>query len=186
MVRALGLLTLSLSSCTQRQDASTHPTDYDYSCDVPLSGWRSQDTLFYPITVCDAPERRHPLLLGTTYDVWCSVRMAASYPYDGIPMTLIVQQLKEVEHHADSLTTYTTLEVSRNLLRQDIHTEVRTATGQPIGDTWGSLISCEAPVEDLSLRFDSAGSYRLLILPKTPSGLSLSGLSAIGLTLHRQ
>lgn len=186
MASLLLLLTLSLGSCIPVSDASSPAIDYDYSCDVPLSGWRSQDTLFYPISVLTAPERRHPLRLGTDYDVWCSVRMTSSYPYGDVPMTLVVQQMEEVTHPVDSLTTRTTIEVLRNILRHDLTAQVRLDTGEPLGGSWGSLITYDAPVHDhLSLRFDTTGTYRLLIIPKVPSGVSLTGLSAIGLTLRR-
>lgn len=166
----------SLSACSLPTHDSGSVTDYNHVADVTLSGWTESDTLFFPIEVTNPTHIRTPLQIGTTYRLGCSIRMASSYALNDVPMLLVVQQTDTVSGHT---------RIVRNLMREEIAPQVRDAEGRPMGNTWGSLIDYESRLDQLTIRFDTAGTYRMLLTPRTGPTSSFSGLSAIGLQLHR-
>lgn len=170
---------LAISAWCACSDRPATLTDYDQSVDVPCQNWRNEDTLFFPITVTDTPEIRTPLLLATDYHMDCCVRMGANYKYANVPMQLILQQTDTTS--ASAVQRH----VIRNLLRQEIAPTVRNAQGQELGSTWGSLIQYEGRIEDVTIRFDTAGTYQMLLIPAIDGATSLEGIHSIGLSLTR-
>lgn len=75
--------------------------------------------------------------------------------------------------------------IVRNVLRQRIAPAVRDTLGQPLGPSWGSLIDYEDYIDELTVEFDSTGTYRMLLIPETQHLSSFVGLSAIGITLSK-
>lgn len=176
------VLGLSLSAC-DLLSAPDDLTDYDYACDVPTRGWASHDTLIYPIEVSPQPGDFTPLRLDTPYDLWCSIRMTGNYAYRGVPMTLVLQQMQEpaVTDTPGSLPP----EVARYVTRLELVPEVRDAEGVALGASWGSLVQYEVLVQPEAVRFDSAGTYRLLVTPTLGGGAPLEGLASISFALRR-
>lgn len=165
----------SLTACSNSQGVSP---DYNTVVDIPILGWSASDTLFFPIQVTSPATIRTPLQVGKPYMVDYSIRMTSGFELDRVPMHLILQQTDTAEGG------YT--RIIRNVLRQDIAPAVRDSIGKPLGNTWGSLIDYESHLNDLTLRFDSTGTYRLMLIPATGSIDCFTGLSAIGLTFYRQ
>lgn len=170
------LLTLNLVSCIHQDDEASSRNVYDLCVSVPANGWSSQDTLFFPVDITASPAVRTPILRQTDYPVSCSIRMTDSYPYRSLPMMLIVQQTDTVgSSHGEQ-------RVKRNLLRRSIAPMLRDEDGRPLGDSWGSLIQYECPLDSLTLSFDSVGTYRMLIIPSTSGDAQLHGIVSIGLS----
>ena len=169
------LLTLlaSLTACSS--DGPYTAADYDTVIDVPVLSWMPTDTLLYPIVISSEATRYNPLRQGATYRLRCSVRMTAGFELTQVPMQFIVQQTDTAEGGH--------LRVLRNVCRHDIAPHVRDKRGQPLGSTWGSLICHEEVLPDVSLRFDSVGTYRMMLIPETSGLASFRGISAIGLSL---
>lgn len=94
-------------------------------------------------------------------------------------MQLIVQQ-------TDTLGQGGQERVTRNLLRKNIAPKVRDAEGRPLGSGWGSLISHEAQLDSLTLLFDSIGTYRMLLMPRTGELPALCGIASIGIQMERR
>lgn len=166
----------SLSACSLPTHDPSLVTDYNHVADVTLSGWTERDTLFFPIEVTSPAHIRTPLQVGTLYRLGCSIRMASSYALCDVPMLLVVQQIDTVSGHT---------RLVRNLMREEIAPQVRDSEGRPVGNTWGSFIDHESRLDPLTIQFDTAGTYRMLLTPRTGPASSFSGLSAIGLQLHR-
>lgn len=164
----------SLTACSSSQEPTP---DYNTVVDIPILGWSASDTLFFPIQVTSPATIRTPLQVGLPYHVNYSIRMTAGFELDRVPMHLILQQTDTAEGGHTRII--------RNVLRQDIAPAVRDSLGKPLGNTWGSLIDYESPLNEVSLKFDSAGTYRLMLIPETGSLNSFSGLSAMGLTFYR-
>lgn len=167
----------SLTACSSlSSEASGREPHYNTVNDVPILGWTETDTLLYPVLLTTPPTLRTPLVSGRSYDVYCSVRMTPGYAYQNVPMQLIVQQTDTVgtgyEH------------VVYNMLRQDIDVLVRDSLSRPLGTTWGSLIDYEARVPNLTLRFDSAGTYRMMLIPHLDRQTPLQGIASVGIALY--
>lgn len=171
---AAALLAINFLSCNTN-GGQTAKVSYDHSVDVPSREWRAQDTLFFPITISDEPEVRTSIIRGTDYPVWCSIRMTSDYPFTTVPMTLIIQQTDTTAQGGER--------VKRNYLRQHIEPVVRTPEGRPLGSSWGSLIQHEVRLDSLSLRFDSVGHYRMLLIPAVQGEVTLCGIASVGLSL---
>lgn len=163
---------LSLSACAP---SSPEPTagevHYSLSADVDLHGWAATDTLFYPIAVCEPRDVRTPLVPQHTYRSACCIRTDASCRLTHIPMQLVLQQVDDQGA------------VLRNVLRTEIAPQVRDDRGYMLGESWGSLYQYECDLPDLTLRFDSLGTYRLLLNPAIGSQAALEGIASIGLSL---
>lgn len=101
--------------------------------------------------------------------------MTSDYPFTTVPMTLIIQQTDTTAQGGER--------VKRNFLRQHIEPAVRTPEGRPLGSSWGSLIQHEVQLDSLSLRFDSAGHYRMLLIPAIQGEVTLRGITSVGLSL---
>jgi hypothetical protein len=106
-----------------------------------------------------------------------SIRMSADYHFTRVPMQFIIQQTDTIEGHEY---------IVRNILRQNIAPAVRDTLGKPLGPTWGSLIDYDNYIDGITIRFDSVGTYRMMLIPETQGLSSFIGLSAIGITLSRQ
>lgn len=172
-------LTVSLSACTS-SPTDAELTDYDLSVDVPCQRWTSTDTLFFPIDVTDAPLHRTPLLREASYRVRCNIRISADCKLTNVPMNLLLQQ-------TDTLGSPDRLpQVTRNLLRSVVCPAVRNADGRELGSTWGSLIQHEVPIDSLTMKFDSAGTYRILLIPAIEGPQGIEGVHSVGLALVRQ
>lgn len=167
---------VSLSACSSN-DAGPR-TDYDKALNVPIMGWAGGDTLLYTLHVTQPATLQHPLQVGIPYHMRCSIRMTSGFGLTHVPLQLSVQQTDTV---AGGHT-----HVVRNLLRCDVAPQVRDSLGRPLGATWGSLITHEQMLDDISLRFDSAGTYRIIVTPQAEGAQSFYGLSAIGLSLVRE
>lgn len=173
---AMVVAAISLTACSSPNPDVASPIGFNSSCDVDLKGWNPTDSLVFPILVTNPPTLRNPIHAGQCYSMLCNIRIAPEYPYTTVPMHLIVQQTDTLSGGHQH--------VVRNLLRQEINPAVRDSLGHPLGATWGSLIDYEAPLSgDISLKFDSAGTYRMILIPLTPDQSSLSGISSVGLTL---
>jgi len=168
----------SLVACRQASDSTSGELDYSHVVDVSLYGWGPADTLFFPVEVTWPAHVRTPLRQGLPYDVHCSVRMEGGYRLSDVPMCLIVQQTDTLE---DGHT-----HVIHNLLRQEIAPVVRDSLGLAFGSSWGSLIDYQTQLDGLTLQFDSVGTYRMLLIPRTGELPAISGISAIGLHLYRR
>ena len=169
------LLTLELASCA---DASEADTDYDVVTDVPVMGWTEADTLCFAVQVAESVRHTPVPLRGIDYRLRCSVRIQPDYAFAEVPMLLIVQQ-------TDTAGLGQGTRVVRNLMRRNISVRVRDAAGHPLGPTWGSMAQHEEMIDSLTLRFDTTGSYRLLLLPRAYNHTSLPGITAIGISLNR-
>ena len=167
-------LALSLAACT----GEGSDIRYDHSADVPSRGWTTSDTLFFPITISPTPDTRSPLYVDTDYRLACSIRMDASYAYTSLPLMLILQQTDTIGSPDGS--PY----VSRNLLRHALTIPLRDDRGYPVSSSWGSLFQHEVPIDSLTLRFDTVGTYRMLVFPATHSNARLDGITSVGLSLH--
>lgn len=165
----------SLSSCSSPNEP--HTAVYDYSVDVLQSGWTSADTLFYDLQLTDPATIKNPIVPRRTYQLSMSVRFDATFPFTTLPMHMLVQQ-------TDTAGGY--LHPIRNLLRRDLAPLMRDSIGQPIGHSWGSLVTQTIPLPDLTLRFDSAGTYRILITPHTGSHRSIPGIASVGVRLTQE
>lgn len=163
----------SLTACSS--ELLSPSADYDTVVDVNMLAWASNDTLFFPVEVPETPSAQNLLKHDHTYRLRCSVRMSADYRLESLPMQLIVQQ-------TDTLSSGHS-HVVRNLLRENVSTRVRDKQGMVLGDTWGSLTTHEEMLQDVTLRFDSVGSYRMLLVPRTNGLAAFKGISAIGLSL---
>ena len=165
---------LSLEACSR---SAADAIDYNTAQDTPVFGWKSTDTLYYPIQVTSPASIRTPIEVGIPYHIICGIRMAASFDMMRVPMMLIVQQTDTLEGHTV---------IVRNLLRQPIAPAVRDSVGRPLGSHWGSYIDHEASLPaDLTLRFDSIGNYRMMLTPIIPGLPSLQGISSVSLSLRR-
>ncbi len=175
MLAIMAIALTGLSACSSPNEP--HTAVYDYSVDVPQSGWTSADTLFYDLLLTQPATIKNPIVPRRTYQLSMSVRFDASFPFTALPLQLLVQQ-------TDTMGGY--LHPVRNLLRRDLAPQLRDSLGQPIGHTWGSLITQSIPLPDLTLRFDSAGTYRLLITPQTGSHRSIPGIASVGVRLTQE
>lgn len=171
----MAVAALMVSACQNNTDG-TEP-DYNVVIDVPMLGWKVADTLFFPIQITSPSTIRTPLLQGIPYQLGYSIRMSADYRYARVPMHLIIQQTDTTGGHEH---------IVRNVLRQHIAPAVRDTLGHPLGPSWGSLIDYDNYINDLTIRFDSVGSYRIMLIPDTRDASGFVGLSAIGLTLSKQ
>lgn len=171
MVVIMALIQISLSACSQN-DARTV---YDTSVDVPLQGWTSTDTLFYSIVITDSPSIKYPIATHQDYQMNISIRYAATFGLTHVPFQLTLQQ-------TDTLGGYE--HPIRNIFRQDLSLEVRDAEGVPLGDNWGSLYTISTPISSPTIRFDSAGTYRFMILPNLGDQKSLPGVASIGIEMR--
>jgi len=102
--------------------------------------------------------------------------MSTEFPFTRVPMQLIIQQTDTTEGHEY---------IVRNIFRQNIAPAVRDTLGHPLGSSWGSLIDYENYIDGLTIRFDSVGTYRMMLIPETQGLSGFVGLSAIGITLSR-
>lgn len=171
MVAVTVAILTSLSACNLSDSGRTV---YDISVDVPLSGWASTDTLFYSVCVDDVASLRHPIERGVDYQLSVSVRHVSRYPFMSIPFTLIQQQTDTTQGFEHPV---------RNILHQSVAPVIRDSLGHQLGASWGSFITVNVPVPDVSIRFDSAGTYRFLVIPDLGTLTSVTGLSALGLRL---
>lgn len=169
------LLMLSLNACSN--ESGDKSLGFDFSVDVPSRGWTAQDTLFYPIHITEQPEVRTPLLRDVDYDVFASIRMSSAYKFCNVPMTMLLQQTD---------TTGGMTHVVRNLLRQEISPIVRNDEGRELGANWGSLTQHEVQLDSISMRFDSIGTYRILLIPTTQEINALDGIFSVGLSLRQR
>lgn len=167
---------LTLDLCCACSDTADSERAYDYAVDVPSTGWTSADTLFYPFTITDPPQVRTPLVAGTSYHATYHVRTAAQFGLTHLPVSIILQQV-------DTLGAGETSHVVRNVLRHETSLPVRDEQGRPLGDSWGSLYQYEAPIDSLTLRFDAAGYYRMLLIPSTGNTAAFTGIHSIGISL---
>ena len=167
--------TMMLNACQNNEDG-TDPA-YDKVIDVPILGWKAADTLFFPLQITDPTTIRTPILQGIPYTMGYSVRMSADFHYTRVPMQLIIQQTD---------TTGGCEHIVRNVLRRHIAPAVRDTLGRPLGPSWGSLIDYDGFIDDISIQFDSLGSYRMMLIPDTKDIHGFTGLSAIGLSLSKQ
>lgn len=177
----LALCIIGLCACTSSDKDADDGTlvGYDHSADVSLMGWSVYDTLCFPLEVAPQPEHRSPIALATDYDLWCNVRHDASYPYQQLPLTFVVQLTDTTG------STNGTPRVVRNVLRSSLVLPLRQADGRPLGTTWGSLIQHEVVADSVTVRFDSAGMYRMLLIPDAPAGQPLKGVASVGISLRR-
>lgn len=171
MVVIMALIQINLSACSSQNDARTV---YDTSVDVPLQGWTSTDTLFYSIVITDPTTIKKPVAVDHDYQMNISLRYSTSLRLTHLPFQLTLQQ-------TDTLGGYE--HPIRNIFRQDLSLEVRDADGVPLGDSWGSLYSIETPISSPTIRFDSTGTYRFMILPTLGDLKSLPGVASIGIQL---
>lgn len=170
---------ISLTACsTPNSDHESQTVDYNTVCDVDIDGWHEADSLIFPVLLTTPATLRQPLQVGLPYNLRYSIRITPRYPYTTVPMQLTLQQTDTVAGGH--------LHVVRNILRQEVNPAVRDTLGRPLGGTWGSLIDYEAPLPDISLRFDTAGTYRLILTPLTAGNTPLSGIASVGLLLTRQ
>lgn len=170
-IMAAMVLTLTgLSGCNQNNAL----TAYNNSVDVPLMGWTSADTLFYHITVTDPATIKTPIAISRDYQLNIGFRYSSAYPLSCVAYHLLLQK-------TDTTGGYEHPTV--NLLRQDMTTMVRDSIGTPLGDTWGSLISLETRQPDLTIRFDSAGTYRFLLIPDLGELSALPGVASASIRL---
>lgn len=170
---------LSLAACSHPDPHALTADEADYSavCDVALKGWGTADSLIFAVQVTPEPTLRTPLHVGRDYDVYYSVRIAPQYRFTTVPMQFIVQQLDTLQGGHQH--------VVHNLLRQVVNPAVRDSLGRPLGPTWGSFIDYEAPLpEDVTVRFDSAGTYRMVLTPLLPDQTVLRHVASVGLSLH--
>lgn len=165
------LILTSISACSRNESQ----TVYDSSVDVHLNGWVSTDTLFYNIVVTDPPSIKNPIVVGQHYQLSISLRYSADFPLTQVPFLLQMQQ-------TDTVGGYT--RPVRNIFRELLSPAVRDSMGLPLGDTWGSLISRQEQQTGLQVHFDTAGTYRFLIIPELGDQPSLPGLASIGLRLN--
>jgi len=164
-----------MASACQSSEDGTEPV-YSEVVNVPLLGWDANDTLFYPVHVTNPTTIRTPIVQGLTYQVGYNIRMSADYRFTRVPMQFIIQQTDTSGGHEY---------IVRNVLRQNIAPAVRDTLGHPLGPTWGSLIDYENYIESLTIRFDSLGTYRMMLIPETQGLSSFTGISAIGISLSR-
>ena len=164
-----------LTACQNRPDATV--PDYNEVLDVSIFGWKDADTLFFPLQITFPSTIRTPIQQGIPYIMGYSVRMSADYHYARVPMQLIIQQTD---------TTGGREHIVRNILRQHIAPAVRDTLGRPLGPSWGSLIDYDGFIDGITIRFDSLGTYRMMLIPDTKDMHGFTGLSAIGLSLSKQ
>lgn len=172
----MAVLLISLTACSNpsNQLLSTD-ADYNTTCDVNITGWGETDSLIFPLVVTTPATIRTPIQLERNYRLCYGIRITSQYPYTTVPMQLSLQQTDTQTDGQEH--------VIRNLVRTDIHPAVRDSLGKPLGSTWGSLIDYEALIPDLSLRFDSAGTYRIILTPHTDGAAPLKGISSVGISL---
>ena len=175
MVLIAAAATTIPSACSDQEDG-TEP-EYNRVVNVSLLGWGASDTLFFPIHVTNSTTIRTPIEQGIPYLVGYSIRMSADYHFTRVPMQFIIQQTDTAGGHEH---------IVRNVLRQRIAPAVRDTLGQPLGPSWGSLIDYDDYIDDLTVQFDSVGTYRMLLIPETQQLSSFVGLSAIGITLSKK
>lgn len=173
----MSLLALSLSGCVN-SEPTVAETAYDYTVDVPCRGWTYNDTLFFPISVSENPEIRTPLQRSTNYQLGCALRISSDYQYANVPMLLILQKTDTTNCLGKRPL------VIQNLLRQEIVPQVRDNAGRELGNTWGSLIQHETVIDSLSIRFDSVGTYQMLLIPQSGEISSIDGVHSVGLSLR--
>lgn len=175
----VAMVLASLTACSQPDPRAltTDEADYNAVCDVDVRGWGVDDSLVYPVLVTPEPTLRTPLHAGRNYRVYYNVRIAPQYGYTTVPMQLVVQQVDTLQGGHQH--------VVHNLLRQSVNPAVRDSLGRPLGPTWGSYIDYEAPMpEGLVVRFDSAGTYRMILTPLLPDQTALRHVASVGLSLH--
>lgn len=178
MAVATTVAAISLTACSNHSSDDASPeTDYNTVCDVDINGWNENDSLIYPIIVTSPASIRYPLQVGLPYTMRYGIRITTRYPYTSVPMMLVVQQTDTVEGGHEH--------VVRNILRQEINPAVRDSLGHPLGGSWGSFIDYEAPLPDIALRFDTVGTYRMMLTPLTGNGAQLQGIASVGLLLVR-
>lgn len=166
----MAVMVLSLSACSQ----NNAQTVYSNSVDVPLLGWTSADTLFYNITVTEPATIKSPIAIRHDYQMNVDIRCSSSYPLSSIDYHLLLQKMDTTGGYNRPVA---------NLLRQEITTVVRDTTGTPLGDTWGSLITLQTTRPDLSVRFDSAGLYRILLIPELGELREVPGIASVCISL---
>lgn len=169
------MLVLVASAC--QRGADEDDLAYYRTASVPTLGWTNSDTLFFPIRITQPTTLRTPLVQGHQYQMGYSVRMSSSYPLTRVPMQLVVQQTDT----AGTGREY----VVRNVLRRHIAPVVRDTLGHPLGPSWGSLIDYEGYIDDVTIQFDSLGTYRMMLIPALQGRSRLTGLSAIGIMLFK-
>lgn len=168
----MAMTMLSLTACAPSSpEPAAGEVHYDLSADVDLQGWAATDTLFYPITISAVRDVRTPLVAQHAYRSACCIRTDASCRLTHIPMQLVLQQVDEQGA------------VLRNVLRTEIAAPVRDDRGYMLGESWGSLYQYECDLPDLTLRFDSVGTYRLLLNPAIGSQAVIEGVASIGVSL---
>ncbi len=168
-------LTIIMASACKGNEDGTEPI-YCRVVNVPLREWSASDTLFFPVQVTYPTTLRTPIVQGLTYQVRYNIRMSANYKFTRVPMQFIVQQTDTTGGHEH---------IVRNVLRQNIAPAVRDTLGHPLGPSWGSLIDYENVIDGLTLRFDSLGTYRMMLIPETKGLSGFDGISAVGISLTR-
>lgn len=167
----MALILINLSACSKNDEL----TVYDTSVDVPLQGWTSADTLFYSITVTETTTIKNPVAKGHDYHMNLSLRYSSSLPLTHLPFLLTLQQTD---------TTGGYIHPIRNIMKQEFSLPVRDTAGIPLGDNWGSLYTISTPISSPTIRFDTAGTYRFMIIPNLGDQKSLPGVASIGIFLH--
>lgn len=167
----MALILINLSACSKNNEL----TAYDTSVDVPLQGWTSADTLFYSITVTETTTIKNPVAKGHDYHMNLSLRYSSSLPLTHLPFLLTLQQTD---------TTGGYIHPIRNIMKQELSLPVRDTAGIPLGDNWGSLYTISTPVSSPTIRFDTAGTYRFMIIPAIGDLPELPGVASIGIELR--
>lgn len=168
----MALILTSLNACSQNEGL----TVYNKSVDVHLEGWAPTDTLFYNITVTEPASIKYPIVTQRDYRMNMSVRFSTSLKLTHLPFLLTLQQTDTIGGYEHPI---------RNIFRQELSLEVRDTTGIPLGESWGSLYSVETTSPSPTIRFDTAGTYRLMIIPTIGNLKSLPGVASIGIQLEK-
>lgn len=149
---------------------------YNTSVDVPLFHWTSADTLFYPISVAEESNIKHPIRTSTDYHVRLSVRHSSRFPLTHLPALICLQQTDTVLGHYI---------LAKRLMQKPISPQIRNDQGQPLGSGWGSLYEYQQMLPDISVRFSKPGTYRLLIIPRFDGAEDgIDGMASVGLELY--
>lgn len=167
-------MAISLSACNQNPDQ--HAVVYNTSVDVPLQHWTSADTLFYPLDVAEQPSITHPIRLRKNYHVRISMRHTADFPLTEVPANLFLQKTDSVQGQ---------VRVSRRVMQASIAPRICDEDNSLLGEGWGSLFCHQESLSDVTLRFDQAGSYRILFIPafkEIPDGID--GMASVGIELY--
>lgn len=167
------IATISLSAC---QSNNSHAVVYNTSVDVPLYHWTSADTLFYPLAIAEEPNAKQPIQLNKDYHVRLNLRHNLDFPLTSIPANFCLQQTDTVQGQT---------RISRRIMLTRIEPKVRDDRGLPLGDGWGSLYEYQQPLDNLTIRFDKAGTYRFIIIPDFRGAADgLNGMASIGIELY--